>query len=48
MRGETPASGTLRLCAEKVRALRLAPGQFLITDVSAAASCAVVLERSTA
>lgn len=45
---ERVASGSLSLCAEQVRALRLAPGQFLITDVSAAASCAVVLERSPA
>jgi hypothetical protein len=42
------ASGSLLACAGAVHALRLGPGRALITDVSTAASCAVVLERSTA
>ena len=42
------ASGSLLACIDAVKALRLAPGRTLITDVSTAASCAVVLERSTA
>lgn len=40
------ACGSLLSAVEGVRALRLAPGRVLITDVSIAASCAVVLERS--
>lgn len=42
------ASGSLLACIDAVKALRLAPGRTLITDVSSAATCAVVLERSTA
>ena len=42
------ASGSLLACAASVHALRLGPGRALITDVSTAASCAVVLERSAA
>lgn len=42
------ASASLLACVEGTRALRLAPGHTLITDVSTAASCAVVLERSSA
>lgn len=42
------ASASLLACIEGTRALRLSPGHTLITDVSTAASCAVVLERSTA
>jgi 3-oxoacyl-[acyl-carrier-protein] synthase II len=42
------ASASLMSCAEAVHALRLGPGRALITDVSSAASCAVVLERSAA
>ena len=40
------ASGSLLSCVNAVHALRLGPGRLLITDVSTAASCAVVFERS--
>jgi 3-oxoacyl-[acyl-carrier-protein] synthase II len=42
------ASGSLLTCVGAIHALRLGPGRALITDVSTAASCAVVLERSPA
>jgi 3-oxoacyl-[acyl-carrier-protein] synthase II len=42
------ASGSLQACVDGVNTLRLGAGHLLITDVSIAASCAVVLERSTA
>ncbi len=42
------ASGSLIAAVNAVHTLRLGPGRILITDVSTAASCAVVLERSTA
>ena len=48
VRSDALASGSLLACVEGTRALGLAPGHLLITDVSIAASCAVILERSTA
>ena len=42
------ASGSLLSCVTAVQALRLGAGRVLITDVSTAASCAVVIERSAA
>lgn len=41
------ASGSLLACEAAISALRSGPGRALITDVSAAASCALVFERST-
>ncbi len=40
------AAGSLLTCVGSVHALRLAPGRILVTDVSSAASSAVVFERS--
>ncbi|MDP1827745.1 MAG: beta-ketoacyl-[acyl-carrier-protein] synthase family protein [Archangium sp.] len=45
-RSDALASGSLLSCVNAVHALRLGPGRVLITDVSTAASCAVVIERS--